>query len=59
MIIKPPLKDDHRWFIWAIVFLIISGVSLTSYIMITDIQIETENTISAYIPPLKVNQPSE
>lgn len=26
---------DPRWFIWTIVFLIISGVSLVSYILIT------------------------
>jgi len=32
---------DHRWFIWTIVFLIVSGVSLTSYIMITEIEQET------------------
>jgi hypothetical protein len=26
---------DPRWFIWTIVFLIVSGVSLVSYIVIT------------------------
>lgn len=26
---------DPRWFIWTIVFLIVSGVSLVSYILIT------------------------
>ncbi len=26
---------DPRWFIWTIVFLIVSGVSLASYIIIT------------------------
>ena len=26
---------DPRWFIWTIVFLIVSGVSLVSYIIIT------------------------
>lgn len=40
--IKSP-SYDHRWFIWTIVFLIVSGVSLTSYIMITEID---ENTMS-------------
>ncbi len=30
-------KSDPRYFIWAIVFLIVSGVSLVSYIMITGI----------------------
>lgn len=32
---------DHRWFIWTIVFLIASGVSLVSYIMITEIEQDT------------------
>lgn len=38
--IKKPLNpdSDHRWFIWTIVFLITSGVSLVSYIMITQIE---------------------
>ncbi len=27
----------ERWFIWTMVFLLVSGVSLVSYIMITDI----------------------
>ena len=26
---------DPRWFIWTVVFLIVSGVSLVSYILIT------------------------
>lgn len=43
MLKKPVPKDDHRWFIWTIVFLLVSGVSLTSYIMITDINIDTAN----------------
>lgn len=42
MITKPIAKDNHRWFIWTIVFLIVSGVSLTSYIMISEINIDTE-----------------
>jgi hypothetical protein len=33
---KNPIKPyDPRWFIWTIVFLLVSGVSLVSYIMIT------------------------
>ncbi len=35
-------KADHCYFIWAIVFLIVSGVSLVSYIMITGIYEETQ-----------------
>lgn len=34
-------QTDHRWFIWTIVFLLVSGVSLVSYIMITDINQDT------------------
>lgn len=43
MIKKIVQKDSHRWFIWTIVFLLVSGISLTSYIMITDISLESEN----------------
>jgi hypothetical protein len=35
--------NDPRWFIWTIVFLLVSGVSLVSYIMITSDDI-TENS---------------
>lgn len=34
--------SDHRWFIWTIVFLLVSGVSLVSYILISEINYETE-----------------
>ena len=27
---------DPRWFIWTIVFLVVAGISLTSYIMLSD-----------------------
>lgn len=33
-----PMPYDPRWFIWTIVFLIVSGVSLVSYIIITGSQ---------------------
>jgi hypothetical protein len=44
---KALTKSDPRYFIWAIVFLIVSGVSLVSYILITGMYEETElnNTI--------------
>ncbi len=29
--------SDNRWFIWTIVFLVVSGVSLVSYIAISDV----------------------
>lgn len=38
-----PTINDHRWFIWTIVFLIASGVSLVSYIMISEINQDTAN----------------
>ncbi len=37
MITKVKPIADNRWFIWTIVFLLVSGVSLVSYIMISDI----------------------
>jgi hypothetical protein len=42
MIMKSLVQPEHRWFIWTIVFLIVSGVSLVSYIMITQINDETQ-----------------
>lgn len=35
-------QNQYRWFIWTIVFLIVSGVSLVSYIMITDMHIDAQ-----------------
>jgi hypothetical protein len=34
----PRSKDnyDPRWFIWTIVFLLVTGISLVSYIMLSD-----------------------
>ena len=29
-------RDDVRWFIWTIVFLVVVGVSLVSYIIFSD-----------------------
>jgi hypothetical protein len=37
-------KYDPRWFVWTIVFLIVTGVSLVTYIVVSD----TNNTD---IPP--------
>lgn len=34
--IKPESAYDPRWFIWTIVFLVVAGISLTSYIMLSD-----------------------
>lgn len=52
MIKKPISPDaDHRWFIWTIVFLIASGVSLVSYIMISEIEQDTMLTDSVLSIP--------
>jgi len=32
----PHDKYDPRWFIWTIVFLLVSGVSLISYILLSE-----------------------
>jgi len=34
---------DPRWFIWTVVFLIVSGVSLASYILITTTNDSSDN----------------
>ncbi|MDR3642319.1 MAG: hypothetical protein P4L74_01660 [Candidatus Doudnabacteria bacterium] len=34
---QPPVKNyDSRWFIWTIVFLVVTGISLVSYIVLSD-----------------------
>lgn len=30
-------KSELRWFVWSVVFLVIVGVALVSYIMLTDV----------------------
>lgn len=47
MAIVPQPKIDHRWFIWTVLFLIVSGVSLVSYIMITTMNDDSANVDSA------------
>lgn len=33
----PAMKNyDSRWFIWTIVFLVVTGISLVSYIVLSD-----------------------
>jgi len=43
---------DPRWFIWTIVFLVVTGISLVSYIVFSD----TTETDASYVPPTKVIQ---
>jgi len=47
--VNPLTKSDPRYFIWAIVFLIVSGVSLVSYIMITGIYQDTQVSDSLWL----------
>ena len=42
---------DPRWFIWTVVFLIVSGVSLVSYILITT---SNEDNNNIFIPLVHV-----
>jgi hypothetical protein len=46
-----PKPYDPRWFIWTIVFLLVSGVSLASYILITRTQDEAS---VSFVPIPKV-----
>lgn len=34
--IEPPGTYNPRWFIWTIVFLVVTGVALVSYIVLSD-----------------------
>lgn len=34
--LNPENKYDSRWFIWTIVFLVVTGISLISYIVLSD-----------------------
>lgn len=43
-------RNDPRYFVWAIVFLIVSGVSLVSYILITDIYEDQQLSIELVNP---------
>lgn len=36
-------SNDLRWFIWTIVFLVVSGVALVSYILLTDYATNAED----------------
>ncbi len=44
---------DPRWFIWTVVFLIVSGVSLVSYILITTSNDESNNL---YVPIVHIRR---
>jgi len=37
--------NGHRYFIWTIVFLIVSGVALISYLSWVNIELETQNLL--------------
>ena len=46
-----PAKNnyDPRWFIWTIVFLVVTGISLVSYIVLSD----TSTTDAADLTPVR------
>ncbi len=44
--IQPPTNYNPRWFIWTIVFLVVSGVALVSYIVLSD----TSNAYNSDFP---------
>ncbi|MCX6797429.1 MAG: hypothetical protein NTX98_03060 [Candidatus Doudnabacteria bacterium] len=50
--IAPKKEYDPRWFIWTIVFLMISGISLVSYIVLSD----TDDASAVYQAPKAVLQ---
>jgi hypothetical protein len=56
MVITQPVKTDHRWFIWTVLFLIVSGVSLVSYIMITTINQDAANYENVWLPTPRTNK---
>lgn len=56
MVIAQPIKSSHRWFIWTVLFLIVSGVSLVSYIMITTINDDSASYGSLWMPPHSSNK---
>ena len=42
-----PQNYDPRWFIWTIVFLVVTGISLVSYIVLSD----NSSADAASLPP--------
>lgn len=44
----PAPTYDPRWFIWTIVFLLATGVSLVCYIMISSESADTDATITTH-----------
>ncbi len=45
---QQPVNYDPRWFIWTIVFLLVTGISLVSYILLSDNT--AADASAAYIP---------
>lgn len=48
---KTAPDGDHRYFIWTIIFLIVSGISLVSYIMVTEIEYDAQMAEMIYVMP--------
>lgn len=47
---------DPRWFIWTIVFLLVTGISLVSYIMLSDTGAVDDTGITVHRIPKTQNQ---
>jgi hypothetical protein len=39
---------DPRWFIWTIVFLLVTGISLVSYIMLSDTTLADSTPVTVH-----------
>lgn len=53
IIAKQQENYDPRWFIWTIVFLVTTGISLVTYIVTSD-NVDTSGSISVRTSPHKV-----
>ena len=48
----PSNNYDSRWFIWTIVFLVVAGISLVSYIALSDSGTNDPGAFAAQINPV-------
>lgn len=46
---------DPRWFIWTIVFLLVTGIALVSYIMLSDTSSADNSTVTVHKSPARKN----
>ncbi|MEK7161708.1 MAG: hypothetical protein AAB729_03395 [Patescibacteria group bacterium] len=50
--VMPANNYDPRWFIWTIVFLVVTGISLVSYIVLSD---NGTNDVPDFTPARSIN----